>query len=71
MLLHYMDTDSFVLSVNTKGIKQDSKNLDDLFDFRKLGANHELFSNENKKAFWKYKIETPKKMNGWKYLCKK
>ena len=31
--LHYMDTDSFVLSVNTKYIYKDLKKLEDLFDF--------------------------------------
>ena len=30
--LHYMDTDSFVLSVNTKHIIKDFKNLEDTFD---------------------------------------
>ena len=30
--LHYMDTDSFVLSVNTKDIIKDLKNLEDIFD---------------------------------------
>ena len=29
--LHYMDTDSFVLSVNTKDIIKDLKNLEDIF----------------------------------------
>ena len=43
--LHYMDTDSFVLSVNTKDINKDSKNLEDLFDFSKLNKNHVIFSN--------------------------
>ena len=31
--LHYMDTDSFVLSVNTKDIIKDLKNLEDILDF--------------------------------------
>ena len=55
-----MDTDSFVLSVNTKGIIKDLKNLEDIFDFSNLDKNHELFSNKNKKIFGKFKIETPK-----------
>ena len=45
--LHYMDTDSFVLSVNTKDIIKDSKNLEDIFDFSNLYKNHELFSKKN------------------------
>ena len=46
--LHYMDTDSFVLSVNTKDIIKDLKNLEDIFDFSNLDRNHELFSNKKK-----------------------
>ena len=37
--LHYMDTDSFVLSVNTKDIIKDLKNLEDIFDFSNLDKN--------------------------------
>ena len=50
--LHYMDTDSFVLSVNTKDIIGDLKNLEDIFDFSNLDKNHELFSNKSKKTNW-------------------
>ena len=46
--LHLQDmvTDSFILSVNTK----DLKNLEDIFDFSNLDKNHELFSNINEKV---------------------
>ena len=44
-----MDTDSFVLSVNTKDIIKDLKKLEDIFDFSDLNKNHELFSNQNEK----------------------
>ena len=47
--LHYMDTDSFVISVKTKDVITDLKNLEDLFDFSNLNENHELFSSKNKK----------------------
>ena len=47
--LHHMDTDSFVLSVNTRNIIKDLKNLEDIFDFSNLDGNHELCSNKNKK----------------------
>ena len=47
--LHYMDTDGIVLSVNTKDIIKDLKNLEDLFDFSILSENYELFSNKIKK----------------------
>ena len=46
--LHCMDTDSFVLSVNTKVIIKDLKNLEDLFDFSNSDKNHEFFSNKKK-----------------------
>ena len=59
-----MDTDSFVLSVNTKDIIKDLKNLEDFFDFSNLNENPELFSNKNKKVIGKYKIATAK--NIWK-----
>ena len=39
--LHYMDTDSFVLSVNTKDIIRDLKNLEHEIDFSNLDKNHE------------------------------
>ena len=55
-----MDTDSFVLSVNTKDINKDLKKLEDIFDFSNLDENHEQFSNKNKKVIGKFEIETPK-----------
>ena len=58
--LHYMDTDSFVLSVNTKDIIKNSKKLEDFFNFSDLNGNHNLFSYKNKKVIGKIKIETPK-----------
>ena len=58
--LHYIDTDSFVLSLNTKSIIQDLHNMKEYFDFSNLNKNHELFSNINKKLLGKFKIETPK-----------
>ena len=57
--LHYIDCDSFVLSIETENIINDLKNLEDLFDFSTLDKNHELFSNKNKKVVGKFKIETP------------
>ena len=58
--LHYIDTDAFVLSLETQNIIEDLKNLEDIFDFSNLNKNHELFSNKNKKVIGKFKIETPK-----------
>ena len=45
--LHYVDTDSFVLSVNTKDIVRNLKNLEHMFDFSNLDENHEIFSDRN------------------------
>ena len=49
--LHYIDTDSFVLSVNTKYIIKGLENLEDIFDFSNLDENHEIFSEKNKKEW--------------------
>ena len=57
--LHYMDCDSFVLSIETQNIINDLKNLEELFDFSNLDKNQEFFSNQNKKVVGKFKIETP------------
>ena len=67
--LHYMDTDSFILSVNTKDIIKELKNLEDIFDFSNLEKNHELFSNKNKKVIGKFKIETPKNIWIDEFVC--
>ena len=48
--LYYMDTDSFALSVNTKDIIKDLKNLEDIFDFSNLDKNHELFSKKKQRS---------------------
>ena len=67
--LHYMDTDSFVLSVDTKDIVEDLKNLEDIFDFSNLDNNHELFSKKNKKVICKFKIKTPKNIWIDEFVC--
>ena len=58
--LHFIDTDGMLLSMKTKDIIKDIKNLEDIFDFSNIDENHELFSNKNKKVIGKFKIETPK-----------
>ena len=67
--LHYIDTDAFVLSIDTKDIIKDLKNLENIFDFSILDQNHELFSNKNKKVFGKFKIETPKNIWIDEFIC--
>ena len=42
--LHYMDCDSFVLSIKSENIIKDLKNLEDIFDFSNIDENHELYS---------------------------
>ena len=67
LLVH--NTDSFVLSVITKDIIKDLKNLDNIFDFSNLDENHELYSNRNKKVIGKFKLETPKNIWIDEFVC--
>ena len=50
-----MDTNSFVLSVYTKDIIKDLKNLENLFDFSNLDGSQEVFRIENEKVIGKIK----------------
>ena len=50
----------FLISVNTKDIINDLKNLDDLFNSSNLNGNHELFRNKIKRVIGIFNIETPK-----------
>ena len=61
--LHYIDTDGMFLSMKTKDIIKDLKNLEDTFDFSNLDKNHELYSEKNKKRLGFFKIETS--LNIW------
>ena len=67
--LHYIDTDAFVLSVNTKHIIEDLKNLENIFDFSNLDGNLEIFSNKNKELVGNFELETRK--NNWnaEFVC--
>ena len=56
--LHYMDTDSFLLSINTNRIIKDLQNLNDLFYFSNLKKNHELYKIKYKTVIGKFEIET-------------
>ena len=58
-----------ILSMNTKDIIKDLKNLEDIFDFSNLDENHELFSERNKKVIGKFKIETPKNIWIDEFVC--
>ena len=64
-----MDTDSFILSVNTKDTIQDLKKLKFKFEFSNPDKNHDLFSNKNKNVVGKIKLENPK--NNWidEFVC--
>ena len=46
--LQYLDTDSFVLGLNTKDIIKDLRNLNELIDLGNFSENDELFGNKNK-----------------------
>ena len=67
--LHYVDTDGMILSMKTKGIIKDLKNLEDIFDFSNLDKKHELYSEKNKKVIGKFKIETPKNIIIDEFVC--
>ena len=58
--IHYIDCDSFILSIKSENIFIDLKNLEDIFDFSNNDENHELCSEKNKKVLGKFKKETPK-----------
>ena len=63
------DTDSFVLSMNTKDVIKYLKNLQDIFEFSNLDENHEIVS--NKKIIGKFKIETLKNLWIAEFVCLK
>ena len=67
--LHYIDTDGVILSMKTKDIIKDLKNLEDIFDFSNLDENHELFSEKNKKVVGKIKIECPRNIWIDEFVC--
>ena len=54
-----MHTNSFVLSVNTRDISKDLRNIDDLFNFSNLIEKHELLSKIYRKVIGEFIIETP------------
>ena len=67
--LRYIDTDGMILSMKTKDIIKDLKKLEDIFDFRNLDENHELFSEKNKKVIGKSKSECPKNIWIDEFVC--
>ena len=67
--LHYVDTDAFVLSLNTRDIVKDLKNLEYIFDFSNLDKTHELFSKKNKKVIGKFETETLKSIWIEEFVC--
>ena len=64
--MHYIDTDVFVLSVNTKTIVKDLNNLEEIFDFSNLDRNRELFSKKKNLNFSKAR---PLKVFGLTIVC--
>ena len=67
--LHYIDTDAFVLSLNTNDINKDLKKMEDIFDFSNVEKSHELFSNRIKKVVGNFKPETPKSFWIDEFFC--
>ena len=56
--LHYMDTDSFILSIKTGDLTKDLEYFKNDFDFSELDENHELYDTINEKCLGKMKLET-------------
>ena len=56
--LHYMVTDSFILSIKTGDLIKDLEYFKNDFDFSEIDGNHELYDTINKKVVGKMKIET-------------
>ena len=69
VLFHYMDTDSLVVSVETKDIIRDLKKLDQLFDFINLTETLGVFINENEKVIRNLKKETPENIWIDQFIC--
>ena len=67
--LHFIDTDAFVISVNTEDNIIDLKKLGDIFNFSNLEENHEFFGNKNKNVIGKIKIEAPKNICIDELIC--
>ena len=58
-----------ILSMKTKDIIKDLKNLEEIFDFSNLDENHELYSEKNKKIIGKFKNECPKNIWIDEFVC--
>ena len=56
--LHYMDTDSFILSIKTTNLLKVLEYFKNDFEFNELNKSHELYDTINKKVIGKMKIET-------------
>ena len=67
--LHYIDTDCFVLSIDSDKTFNDLKILENISDFSNLDKNYEIYSTRNKKVVGKFKIETPKNVFLDKFGC--
>ena len=57
--LHYMDTDSFILSMRTTNLLKDLEYCKDVFDFSEWDKNHQLYDITNTKVIGKMKLKTP------------
>ena len=56
--LHYMDTDSFILSMKTTNLLKDLEYFKKDFDLSELDENSELYDTINKKVIGEMKTET-------------
>ena len=58
--LGFIDCDIFVLRIRTQIFGNDSKQPENLFNFRNLNNNLEKFKNKSKKTLGNFKNATPK-----------
>ena len=58
--LHFMDTVSFVSSVNTENVIEDFEILEGIIDLSNSSENQKVFGNKNKKISGHFRTETPK-----------
>ena len=58
-----------ILNMKTVIVINDSKKLEDIFDFSNLDENHELFSEKNKKVIGKFEIKPPKSFWIDEFVC--
>src|SRR5699024_3414396 len=58
LILSYMDTDSFILVIETEDVYKDLEKIKEYLDTSEFPVDHPLFSTENKKVVGKFSDES-------------